>query len=141
MCKRSTLLARSVALLITVMAASPRPTFAADPFADLDLFRPRQPMLAPDFVVPRLGSGSIILKELRGQVVFLNFWATWCPPCREEMPSMERLYTRYKGRGFTIVAISIDHGALQGVERFVKSLALTFPIGLDPRLAVANSYA
>ena len=136
----ATVLARSLALLIAVMAASPRPTFAADPFADLELMRPRQPRLAPDFTVSRLGSGSIVLKELRGQVVFLNFWATWCPPCKEEMPSMERLYKRYRDRGLTMLAISIDTSAAQDVEKFVKKLGLTFPIGLDPTLEVANRY-
>src|SRR5713101_7830094 len=56
------------------------------------------------------------------------------------MPSMERLYQRYKGRGFTIVAISIDSGGTEGVASFVKKLGLTFPIGLDPTLEVANRY-
>jgi thiol-disulfide isomerase/thioredoxin len=114
--------------------------FAGDGFADLDLIRPRQPSLAPEFTVSRLGSGSLSLKELRGHLVFVNFWATWCPPCKEEMPSMERLYQRYKGRGFTIAAISIDSGGAQAVAAFVKKLGLTFPIGLDPTLEVANRY-
>jgi len=113
---------------------------AGDSFADLNLIRPGRPSRAPDFTVARLGSGSLSLKELRGQLVFLNFWATWCPPCKEEMPSMERLYQRYKARGFTIVAISIDSGAPDGVARFVKKLGLTFPIGLDPKVEVANRY-
>jgi peroxiredoxin len=130
-----------LALLIAVMVvAAPGSTLGVDPFADLELMRSRQPKLAPDFTVPRLGSGSIVLKELRGQVVFLNFWATWCPPCKEEMPSMERLYKRYKDRGLTMLAISIDTGAAQDVEKFVKKLGLTFPIGLDPKLEVANRY-
>jgi len=114
---------------------------AADPLADLDLIRPPRPAAAPDFTVPRLGSGSVALKELRGTVVFLNFWATWCPPCKEEMPSMERLYRRHKDRGFTIVAISIDGAGAERVASFVKQLGLTFPIGLDPSLEVANRYA
>ncbi len=113
---------------------------AADPFADLDLIRPPHLAAAPDFTVPRLGSGSVALKELRGTVVFLNFWATWCTPCKEEMPSMERLYRRHKDRGFTIVAISIDAAGAERVASFVKQLGLTFPIGLDPSLEVANRY-
>jgi ubiquinone/menaquinone biosynthesis C-methylase UbiE/peroxiredoxin len=113
---------------------------AADPFADLDLIRPGRATAAPDFTVPRLDSGSVALKDLRGQLVFLNFWATWCPPCKEEMPSMERLYRRHKEHGFTIVAISIDSGGTDGVAWFVRKLGLTFPIGLDPKLEVANRY-
>jgi peroxiredoxin len=80
------------------------------------------------------------LSDLRGKVVVLNFWATWCPPCKEEMPSMDRLYKRYKDHGFTIAAISIDGGGIQAVAAFVKKLGLTFPIGLDPTLDVANRY-
>jgi peroxiredoxin len=73
--------------------------------------------------------------------VFLNFWATWCPPCKEEMPSMERLYRRYKKRGLTIVAVSIDTAGPEAVRKFVKQLGLTFPVGLDPKFEVANRYA
>ena len=127
-----------LATAVSVLMAPP--ARARDVFADLDLVRPRQPSSAPDFSIPRLGSGSLSLKELRGQLVFLNFWATWCPPCKEEMPSMERLYRRYKDRSFTIVAISIDSGASDGVVSFVRKLGLTFPIGLDPKLEVANRY-
>ena len=112
---------------------------AADPFADLALIRLRQPASALDFTVPRLGSGSIGLKELRGQLLFLNFWATWCVPCREEMPSMERLYQRYKSRGLVVVGLSVDRNR-PAVAPFVKRLELTFPIGLDPDMAVAERY-
>src|SRR6266852_2454502 len=96
--------ALAVALTSCLTAIIAPAAFAGDPFAELNLVRPRQPMPAPDFTVPRLGSGSLTLKELRGTLVFLNFWATWCPPCKEEMPSMERLYRRHKDQGFTIVA-------------------------------------
>ncbi|MGH7355548.1 MAG: TlpA disulfide reductase family protein [Candidatus Rokuibacteriota bacterium] len=113
---------------------------AADPFAELDLIRPRQAAAAPEFKVPRLRSGSVTLTELRDRVVLLNFWATWCLPCKEEMPSMERLYRRHKEHGFTVVAISVDHGGADRVAAFVKTLGLTFPIGLDPKLDVANRY-
>ena len=123
--------------LISVVAAS---AFGGDAFTDLDLIRPRQVTPAPDFTVQRLGSGSLSLKELRGSLLLLNFWATWCPPCKEEMPSMERLYRRYKEKGFTIVAISIDTGGTRPIETFVKNHGLTFPIGLDPKLEVANRY-
>lgn len=125
----------SLASLFIVSTAS-----AGDLFADLNLIVPRQSSRAPEFTVPRLGSGSLSLKELRGQLVFLNFWATWCLPCKEEMPSMERLYQRYKERGFTIAAISLDSGSTTAVASFVKELGLTYPIGLDPKLEVANRY-
>ena len=125
---------------VIVLAPSADVSSAGDAFANLDLLRPGRPTAAPDFSVPRLDSGSITLKELRGQLVFLNFWATWCPPCKEEMPSMERLYRRHKEHGFTIVAISIDSGGSDRVASFVKKLGLSFPIGLDPKTEVANRY-
>ena len=132
--------AQSLVLLTAVSAVIPVSGFARDPFADLDLIRPRQSTPAPDFMVQRLDSGSVTLKELRGSLVFLNFWATWCPPCKQEMPSMEHLYRRHKEHGFTIVAISIDSDGADRVAAFVKKLGLTFPIGLDPKLDAANRY-
>ena len=132
----------ALVLLVVVgmtLGADIPPALAADPFVDLDLIRPGRPPLAPDFSVPRLNGGSVTLKELRGAVVFLNFWATWCPPCKEEMPSMERLYRRYQAKGFTIVALSIDTNTA-AVAPFVEWLKLTFPIGLDPKAEVANRY-
>ncbi len=114
---------------------------AQDPFRALDLIRPARPFPAKSFTVPNLTATPLRLGDFNGKIVFLNFWATWCPPCKEEMPSMERLYRRYRARGFTIVAISIDAGEPDKVRAFVKRLELTFPIGLDPNLTVANDYA
>jgi peroxiredoxin len=127
-------------ILVTAGVVAPASLSVADPFAELDLIRPSRPTAAPEFTVPGLTAGQIALRDLRGQVVFLNFWATWCPPCKQEMPSMERLYRRYKDRGFTVLAVSIDTAAAATVALFVKSLSLTFPIGLDPKMDVANRY-
>jgi len=129
----------SVAIAVSLGPSLASPATAADPLADLALIRPPHVARAPDFTVPRLGSGSLALKDFRGGV-FLNFWATWCSPCKKEMPSMERLYRRHKDRGFAILAISIDTGGTELVASFVRQLALTFPIGLDPDLQVANRY-
>ncbi|HSH46267.1 MAG TPA: TlpA disulfide reductase family protein [Longimicrobiales bacterium] len=96
---------------------------------------------APAFTVESLSGGSLSLESLRGQVVMLNIWATWCAPCRLEMPSMQRAYDRYRDQGLEIVAISVDtdpgvrgpDGAREGVvSRFVEELGLTFPVGVDP---------
>ena len=133
-------IALSVLLASALVAVHVSVALAGDPFADLDLIRPRQATPAPDFTVPQLGSGSVTLKDLRASVVFLNFWATWCPPCKQEMPSMERLYRRHKDQGFTILAISIDANGVDRVATFVNKLGLTFPIGLDSKLEVANRY-
>lgn len=125
-----------VVVLILVWASG---AAASDPFHALGLIKPGRPTVAKDFTVKGLASGPLRLSDFAGQVRFVNFWATWCSPCKEEMPSMERLYRRHKAQGFTILAISIDsHTA--GVAPFVKSLDLTFPIGLDPTLAASNEY-
>jgi peroxiredoxin len=87
---------------------------------------------AKDFVLPTLRGNSIKLSDYRGKAVFLNIWATWCPPCREEMPSMEALYKRLKGREFEMLAVSIDRNGKEVVGPFVAKYALTFPVLLDP---------
>ena len=84
-------------------------------------------------------NGSLRLSEFKGKVVFLNFWATWCKPCEEEMPSMERLHQRFKDRGLVVLGISEDaDGAV--VTPYLKKHKLTFPVGLDPKMAVAGLY-
>jgi len=114
--------------------------WAKDPFETLQLFRPKRQAMAPDFTVLGLRASLIRLRDFKGQVIVLNFWATWCPPCREEMPSMERLYRRFKSKGFTILALSIDSRGEEVVGPFVKSFGLTFPVGLDPKMTVAGEY-
>jgi peroxiredoxin len=85
---------------------------------------------AVDFTLPDLAGNPVTLGDLRGKIVFLNLWATWCAPCRAEMPSMQRLYDRFKGREFAMLAVSEDTDA-DDVAAFVKELNLTFPILLD----------
>ena len=130
----------AVLVAVAVLMIAPGGAFA-DPLQELSLIRPPKPTRAPDFSVPDLAGGTMTLQEHRGSVVFLNFWATWCAPCKEEMPAMERLYRRFKGRGFTILAISLDSGNVGKVSAFVKALDLTFPIGLDLKLEAANRYS
>jgi|SRR5262245_28260331 len=106
---------------------------------DLDLIRPGRPKAAQDFTVPLLQGPKFRLADQRGKVVLINFWATWCPPCREEMPALERLWHQHRDRGFVLIAVSLD--ADQGlVKPFVSEHRLTFPIGLDTKLEVANLY-
>ncbi len=87
---------------------------------------------AQDFGLPNLRGDHVKLSDYRGKVVFLNIWATWCPPCREEMPSMESLYQRLKGRDFEILAVSIDRDGEKVVRPFAAKYGLTFPVLLDP---------
>jgi peroxiredoxin len=106
---------------------------------ELDLIRPSRAKLAEDFTLATHGGGKVRLTEHRGKVVMVNFWATWCPPCLEEMPAMERLYRQQKDAGFTLIAVSVDADPKK-VAPFVTQHKLTFPIGLDPRMEMANSY-
>lgn len=107
---------------------------------DLDLIRPARAKLAEDFTLPTPGGGTFKLSDHRGKVVMVNFWATWCPPCLEEMPAMERLYRQQKASGFTLVAVSVDTEPMR-VAPFVAKHKLTFPIALDTKMDLANSYS
>ena len=103
-------------------------------FADAGL-RLLDPRPSPrDFTLPLAspepGRENLSLSELRGKVVFLNFWATWCPPCRDEMPSMESLYRRYKDEGLEIVAVNLRESREQ-VHAFMVDYGLSFPAVLD----------
>ncbi len=95
---------------------------------------------APDFTLLTLAGESVHLADLRGKVVLLNFWATWCMPCRTEMPAIERLYQRYKDRGLEVLAVNLDKLSSAGVEAFVKEVAVTFRVVLDPAWSTARLY-
>jgi cytochrome c biogenesis protein CcmG/thiol:disulfide interchange protein DsbE len=87
---------------------------------------------APDFVLPNLDDKSVRLSDYRGKVVFLNFWATWCKPCREEMPSMEVLYKNFDRDGLVVLAVSIDRVTTKkDIPPFISSMNLTFPVLVD----------
>jgi len=95
---------------------------------------------APDFSLPRLGGDRFVdLESLRGKVVLVNFWATWCKPCEDEMPAMERLYRTLGGPDFELLAISVDDDRA-AVEGFAQRLGLSFPILLDPEQQTAAAY-
>jgi peroxiredoxin len=102
-----------------------------------DPVRAGQP--APGFDLPRLEGGNVSLAALRGRVVLVNFWATWCAPCESEMPAMQRLYEAVGGPDFELVAVSVD-ASREDVLKFRDRLKLGFPIALDPSKHVAESY-
>lgn len=107
---------------------------------DLGLIRPSRVEAARDFAAPTPDGGSLRLADQRGKVILLNFWATWCPPCLQEMPAMERLYRRYRDRGFMVLAASVDAEGDAVVTPFLQQHRLTFPVVLDRDMAVAERY-
>lgn len=113
----------------------------AELFSD-DLFPVNVGSDAPDFQAKDLASGRTrTLADYKGQVVLLNVWATWCPPCRAEMPSMERLYDTYRTRGLRVVAVSIDdYVAEDSIVAYARNLGITFDVLHDPRHAIERSY-
>lgn len=100
---------------------------------------PRAGYIAPDFTLNTLDGGAITLSDLRGQAVLVNFWASWCPPCRAEMPAIQRVYERYRDQGFTVLAVDLQESDRQ-VAAFSSSLGLTFPILMDRDGSVFNRY-
>lgn len=101
--------------------------------------RPYVSFQAPVFEALSLEGRPVDLRDYRGKVVMLNFWATWCIPCRVEMPSMQALYEQYSEKGFEILAIS--GGEPEGrIRPFVDELGLTFPILLDPQFQIHQRY-
>jgi len=94
---------------------------------------------APDFTLPAPDGRKVSLRNFHGKVVFLNFWATWCESCREEMPSMERLYREFRGKGLEIVAVNVKDKRRDALA-FVKELKLSYPILMDPEGEVGLLY-
>lgn len=96
---------------------------------------------APEISVVSVANGSKLkLSDLRGKVVLLNFWATWCPPCREEIPSMMKLNSLMAGKPFQMVAVSIDEGGREVIDSFFKETGLSLPTYQDASGASSKSY-
>jgi len=94
---------------------------------------------APDFTLVNPAGKKVSLKDYRGKVVFLNFWASWCGPCRGEMPGMDKLYREFKGRGFEILAVNVKDKNDDAVK-FIKELKISYPVALDPEGEIGLLY-
>ncbi len=101
---------------------------------------PKEGYPAPQFSLQDLGGRQIELSDFRGKVVLLNFWATWCAPCRREIPSLERLYLMRKDEGFEIVAVNTERASASKVASFVEEYGMSFPILLNPQGDVGSRY-
>jgi thiol-disulfide isomerase/thioredoxin len=96
------------------------------------------PALAPDFTLNTLDDQEITLSKLKGKVVLLDFWATWCGPCRESIPHLVHLYKTYRENGFEMIGISLDKGDPQVVRNFAKSMDIPYPIVIAPEEVMRN---
>ena len=100
---------------------------------------PRSGAAAPDFTLVDLGNESHTLSDYEGQAVIINFWATWCGPCRAEMPALEAVYNKYRDDGLVLLAVNQAESPTT-IQNFVDEHRLTFPILLDPNFGVSRSY-
>ena len=133
-----------IALTAAAPAASPRVTAGKslsldEAIKELDLIRPPRPKFADDFTIPTAGGKTFKLSAQRGRPVFINFWATWCPPCLEEMPALERLWRAQKDAGFVMLAVTVDANPKLAAP-FVERHGFTFTVGFDPKMELANTY-
>ncbi|MBN1243056.1 MAG: TlpA family protein disulfide reductase [Spirochaetales bacterium] len=119
-------------------ASTSKPWYA-DRLETLGFFVFPEPVALPPFTLPGYPSGSVDSSKLAGKVTLLNFWATWCPPCKQEMPSIEALWKKMRGEAFDIVAISVQESR-KTVETFMKEYPYTFPIYLDESGAVSGMF-
>ncbi len=99
---------------------------------------PKEPFEAPDFTLSTFEGEEVALSDYDGDIIFLNFWATWCPPCRKEMPSMQTLYEQMEGRPFTMLAVNLQEEK-ETVEQFITEKGYTFPVLLDTSAEVGGA--
>jgi len=117
----------TLGLLVTV--------FAATSLASSDL----EGQVAPDFALKSSTGENLRLSEYRGDVVMINFWATWCGPCRQEMPLLDELYTRYERVGFSLLGVNIDDDSRRAMQ-MIEELGVSFPVLFDARKEVSELY-
>ena len=94
---------------------------------------------APDFVLKSLAGTNLRLSEYSGDVVLLNFWASWCGSCRQEMPQLDRLYATYRSAGLVVLGVNVDDDTSRALD-VARALNVSYPVMLDPRKSVAPKY-
>jgi peroxiredoxin len=137
----------AVALLALFVWAVPARRAGETPPQDADAFEEagvtalKGGQRGPAFSLAKLEGGHAALADWGDRVVVLNFWATWCQPCIDEMPTLEALWRGYRERGVVVVGINVDRGASRStIEAYARRLGLTFPILLDPEMETANAW-
>lgn len=106
-----------------------------------EISAPQQGFQAPEFQLTTLSGERVAIKDMQGKVVLLNFWATWCGPCRQEMPAMQRVYEEYRDQGLEIWAVNTTYNdSRQAAEEFAEEYGLDFPILLDEQSQISQQY-
>lgn len=123
--------------VIGVLLAMYTPAWAGD--ASKQSLPPIKEFSAPEFVLPGEDGKTYRLSDFRGKVVVLNFWATWCPPCRYEMPAMERAWKKVKGKGVVFLAVNVGENEDQ-IFQFLGEYPVTFPILMDQKGEIVKRY-
>ena len=95
---------------------------------------------APGFSLQSSDGQQVSLGELKGKVVMVNFWATWCVPCRQEMPHLQALYERYNSLGFELLAVNVEKNNAEGARNWLEETPVTFPVLFDPNNEVTKLY-
>ena len=95
---------------------------------------------APNFTLQSNAGGQVSLASLKGKVVMVNFWATWCVPCRQEMPHLEALYEKYNSLGFELLAVNVEKNNAEGARKWLEETPVTFPVLFDPENQVTKLY-
>jgi len=131
---------KTVLIIILLLFVLATLVFLFGPRGDQRSRIPRTGDPAPEFRLPTLDGGSISLSDLRGKVVMVHFWATWCPPCVEELPTLDQFARSPTGRDVELLAISVDETGPDAVREFMQRNRLTLPVLLDPDKTVASSY-
>ncbi len=124
---------------LALAGAAEKPWYASR-LEELGFFVFDPPFQFQDFRVNDLKGGSVLRTSTKGKVVLLNFWATWCPPCREEIPSIESLSKSMAGKKFEVFAVSVGEDPAT-VKSFVAEQKMSYPVYLDPRNLLSRTYA
>lgn len=121
------------ALIFVICLCLPAEGNESELFKKVNILPIKDKKNAPNFSLASLDGKRVDLKNLKGKVVFLNFWATWCGPCKEEMPSMEALHQRFKEKNFILLTISVDYAGVNPVREFIGKQRYSFPVLIDQK--------
>ncbi|MCK4578300.1 MAG: TlpA family protein disulfide reductase [Candidatus Marinimicrobia bacterium] len=126
---------RFVVPLILVLAVATAVAVITPSSPDTKATPPVEPglVMAPDFTLTSMNGRPITMSKLRGKVVLINFWATWCPPCRQEIPDLSNIYANYKDKDFVILGISLDDLNTDEIAKFARNYRMTYPVLHGPR--------